>query len=165
MTRSSMPSPAERPRPDGSRVRVALVVSRFNHDVSTRLLAGAEACLEQHGCTAERRRVIYVPGAFEVPQAARKLALSGKYDAIIGLGAVIRGETAHFEYVAGAAAQGLAQVGLETGVPTAFGVLTTETLEQAMARAGSGADNKGWEAAVSALEMAGLFRELGGGKR
>ncbi len=147
---------------DGSRIRVALVVSRFNDLVTEKLLEGAERCLERHGCTAERRKVVRVPGAWEIPQAAKMLARGGEFDAIIGLGALIRGETPHFDVLAAEVARGLGQVGLDSGVPTIFGVLTTNTVEQALARAGAKSGNKGWEAALAALEMAGLFRDLGG---
>ena len=147
---------------DGSRIRVALVVSRFNDLVTEKLLDGAERCLELHGCTAERRKVVRVPGAWEIPQAAKRLARGGGFDAIIGLGALIRGETPHFDVLAAEVARGLGQVGLDSGVPTIFGVLTTNTVEQALARAGAKSGNKGWEAALASLEMAGLFRDLGG---
>ena len=147
--------------PDGSRIRVALVVSRFNDFVTEKLLDGAERCLERHGCTAERRKVVRVPGAWEIPQAAKRLARGGGFDAIIGLGALIRGETPHFDVLAAEVARGLGQVGLDSGVPTIFGVLTTDTVEQALARAGAKSGNKGWAAALAALEMAGVFRDLG----
>ena len=150
------------PSPDGSRIRVALVVSRFNDFVTEKLLDGAERCLERHGCTAERRKVVRVPGAWEIPQAAKRLAREGGFDAIIGLGALIRGETPHFDILAAEVARGLGQVGLDSGVPTIFGVLTTNTVEQALARAGAKSGNKGWEAALAALEMAELLRDLGG---
>jgi 6,7-dimethyl-8-ribityllumazine synthase len=145
---------------DGSGVRVALVVSRFNDFVTTKLLAGAEACLEGHGCSESARTVVWVPGAWEIPQAAQRLARSGAYDAIVALGALIRGETSHFDYLAQQVSRGLGQVGLSSGVPTIFGVLTTETVEQALARAGGGSGNKGREAALAALQMVRLFREL-----
>lgn len=147
---------------DGSRIRVALVVSRFHDFVTEKLLDGAERCLERHGCTAERRTVVRVPGAWEIPQAAKRLTTGGGFDAIIGLGALIRGETPHFDVLAAEVARGLGQVGLDSGVPTIFGVLTTNTVEQALARAGAKSGNKGWEAALAALEMTGLFHELGG---
>jgi 6,7-dimethyl-8-ribityllumazine synthase len=147
---------------DGSQIRVALVVSRFHDFVTEKLLDGAERCLERHGCTAERRRVVRVPGAWEIPQAAKRLTTVGGFDAIIGLGALIRGETPHFDVLAAEVARGLGQVGLDSGVPTIFGVLTTNTVEQALARAGAQSGNKGWEAALAALEMTGLFHDLGG---
>ena len=149
-------------RRDGSRIRVALVVSRFNDFVTEKLLDGAERCLERYGCTAERREVVRVPGAWEIPQAAKRLARGGGFDAIIGLGALIRGETPHFDVLAAEVARGLGQVGLDSGVPTIFGVLTTNTVEQALARAGAKSGNKGWAAALAALEMAGVFRDLDG---
>jgi 6,7-dimethyl-8-ribityllumazine synthase len=147
-------------RLDGTGIRVALVVSRFNDLVTAKLLTGAEDCLERHGCTADGRTVVRVPGAWELPLAAKKLAAGGGFDAIVALGALIRGETPHFEYLAAQVARSLAQIGLETGVPTIFGVLTTDTIDQAMARAGAKTGNKGWEAALSALEMVNLFRDL-----
>ena len=146
---------------DGSRIRVALVVSRFNDSVTDKLLDGAEHCLERHGCTAERRKVVRVPGAWEIPQAAKRLAREGGFDVIIGLGALIRGETPHFDVLAAEVARGLGQVGLDSGIPTIFGVLTTDTVEQALARAGTNSRNKGSEAALAALEMAGLFHDIG----
>ena len=146
---------------DGSRIRVALVVSRFNDFVTEKLLDGAERCLERHGCTAERRKVVRVPGAWEIPQAAKRLAREGGFDVIIGLGALIRGETPHFDVLAAEVARGLGQVGLDSGIPTIFGVLTTDTVEQALARAGTNSRNKGSEAALAALEMAGLFHDIG----
>lgn len=149
-----MSSPTE--RLDGSRVRAALVVSRFNEPVTEALLEGAIRCLDRHGCTAERRKVLRVPGAWEIPFAAKKLAAEGGHDVIVGLGALIRGETPHFDVLAAEVARGLGQVGLDSGIPTIFGVLTTDTAAQARARSGSGSDNKGWEAALAALEMANL---------
>ena len=147
---------------DGSEMRVALVVSRFNELVTDKLLAGAERCLDDHGCMADRRRVVRVPGAWEIPQAAKRLAGQGGLDAIIGLGALIRGETPHFDVLAAEVARGLGQVGLDSGIPTIFGVLTTNTAEQALARSGTGPGNKGREAVLAALEMASLFRDLDG---
>ena len=148
-------------RLDGSGLRVALVVSRFNPSVTDQLLRGAEACLERHGCTAERRLVVRVPGAWEIPLVAQRLAQRGGLDAIVALGALIRGETPHFHYLAAEVSRGLGQVALSSGIPTIFGVLTTDTEEQAVARAGPGPDNKGWEAARAALELAHVLRELG----
>jgi 6,7-dimethyl-8-ribityllumazine synthase len=147
-------------RLDGTGIRMALVVSRFNDLVTAKLLSGAEDCLERHGCTAEDRTVVRVPGAWELPLAAKKLAALGGFDAIVALGALIRGETPHFDYLAAQVARSLAQIGLETGIPTIFGVLTTDTIDQAMSRAGAKTGNKGWEAALSALEMVNLFRDL-----
>ena len=146
-------------RPAG-RSRFALVVSRFNDAITSRLLAGARAALREAGATPEHVVAMSVPGAFELPQAARCAAESGSYDAIICLGCVIRGETPHFEYISAAVAHGLMQASGDTGVPMAFGVLTTDSWEQAEARAGDGRDNKGFEAAAAALEMAELFGTL-----
>jgi 6,7-dimethyl-8-ribityllumazine synthase len=150
-------------RLDGSGIRVALVVARFNDLVTSKLLSGAEDCLQRHGCTEELRTVVRVPGSWELPQAAKKLADRGDVDAIVALGALIRGETPHFEYLAAQVARGLARIALDSGIPTIFGVLTTDTMDQALARAGLKTGNKGWEAALSALEMVNLFREIEGG--
>lgn len=140
-------------------LRFALVTARFNEFVVEPLIRGALDALRRHG--AEKQAdIVRVPGAFDLPLAARKLAMSRRYDALIALGAVIRGETPHFDYVAGECASGLARIALESGVPIAFGVLTTETLEQAMDRAGGKAGNKGADAAMAAIEMANLMRRL-----
>ena len=146
-------------RPAGTS-KFAIVVSRFNEAITTRLLAGARAALVEAGAGADQIEAMAVPGAFELPQAARCAAESGRFDAVICLGCVIRGETAHFEYISAAVAHGLMHASGETGVPMAFGVLTTDTWEQAEARAGDGRDNKGFEAAAAALEMAELFAAL-----
>ncbi len=146
---------------DGKGVRVALIVSRFNDVITRRLLAGAANCLERHGCATQDQTVVRVPGAWELPQAAQKLAEQGKFDAIIALGAVIRGETPHFDVLAHQMARGLADVALHAGLPLIFGVLTTDTVEQALARSGSESGNRGWEAGLSALEMVSLFRAIG----
>lgn len=140
--------------------RFALVVSRFNEFISGHLLSGALDCLKRHEAEDENIDIIWVPGAFEVPLAAKKAVLSKRYDAVICLGAVIRGSTPHFDYVASEVAKGVAQVGLESGTPVIFGVITSDTLEQAIERAGSKAGNKGWQAAASAIEMADLSRQL-----
>ena len=140
--------------------RFALVVSRFNEAITTRLLEGARGALIQAGAAEGDVAVYTVPGAFELPQAARAAAETGRFDAVICLGCVIRGETAHFEYISAAAAHGLMEASGETGVPMAFGVLTTDTWEQAEARAVEGPSNKGFEAAAAALEMAALHRTL-----
>ena len=140
--------------------RFALVVSRFNEFISGHLLSGALDCLKRHEAEDEKIDIIWVPGAFEVPLAAKKAVLSKRYDAVICLGAVIRGSTPHFDYVASEVAKGVAQVGLESGTPVIFGVITSDTLEQAIERAGSKAGNKGWQAAASAIEMADLSRQL-----
>jgi 6,7-dimethyl-8-ribityllumazine synthase len=140
--------------------RFAIVVSRFNEFITSKLLAGAIDALKRHGCADESITVVHVPGAFELPFMAKKLAESGLYDAVICLGCVIRGQTPHFEYVAGQAARGIAEVGLATGVPTTFGVITADTLEQAVERAGAKAGNKGVDAAVNAIELVNLLRQL-----
>lgn len=142
--------------------RFGIVVSRFNDLVTRRLLQGARDCLVRHGAPDEFLEVAWVPGAWEIPAALRRMADTGRFDALIALGAVIRGATPHFEYVSGGVASGVAAVGAETGIPTIFGVLTTETIEQALERAGSKAGNKGWEAALAAIEMVNLFGELDG---
>jgi 6,7-dimethyl-8-ribityllumazine synthase len=145
---------------DGSGLSLAVVVSRFNQFLTERLLEGAKQALEEKGVDAERMDVFHVPGAFELPLVAKRLAESGRYNAVVCLGAVLRGETPHFDYVAGEAARGIAQVALETGVPIAFGVVTANTLQQALDRAGGSAGNKGYDAAVTAIEMANLMRKM-----
>jgi len=137
-----------------------IVVSRFNDFICERLLGGALDALKRTGASEERIEVFRVPGAYEIPLAAKKLAGSGRYDAVICLGAVIRGATPHFDYVANEVAKGIATVALETSVPVTFGVLTTDTLEQAIERAGSKAGNKGFEAAMAAVEMANLMKNM-----
>ncbi len=137
--------------------RFGIVVSRFNEVIGSRLLSGALDCLKRHGADLETVEIAWVPGAFEIPLVARKMADSGRYDALICLGAVIRGSTPHFDYVANEVSKGIASVGLGSGVPTLFGVLTTDTIEQAIERAGTKAGNKGWEAALSAVEMANVL--------
>ena len=144
---------------NGKGMRFALVVGRFNELISSRLYEGAMDCLRRHDVEDGDIDVAWVPGAFEMPLVAQRLAAGG-YDAVICLGAVIRGGTPHFEYVAAEAAKGIAKVTLDTGVPVVFGVLTTDTIEQAIERAGTKAGNKGWAAATSALEMANLLRGL-----
>lgn len=145
---------------DGRRLRIAIVASRFNETISRRLVDGALHALKQHGVADDDVSLSWVPGAFEIPVVAQRLASSGEVDAVVAIGAVIRGETAHFEYVAGPAATGVASASLETGVPISFGVLTTETSEQAAERAGGKMGNKGYEAAVTAIEMTNLFASL-----
>ncbi|RME39314.1 MAG: 6,7-dimethyl-8-ribityllumazine synthase [Planctomycetota bacterium] len=142
--------------------RFAIVVARFNEFITSRLLEAARDTLIRHGAKKDQITCVYVPGSFELPLAAKKLAESGRFEAVIALGCVIRGQTPHFEYVAGEAAKGIAQVMLETGVPVAFGVITADTLEQAVERAGSKAGNKGADAARSAIEMTNLLRLLPG---
>ncbi len=142
-------------------LQFGVVVSRFNELITLRLLAGAEDALIRHGCDVDTQvDVAYVPGTFEMPLVVRKLADSGKYDAVIGLGAVIRGATPHFDYVAAEVAKGIATVALQSGVPCLFGVLTTDSIEQAIERAGTKSGNKGWHAAVAAIEMANLLKQL-----
>jgi 6,7-dimethyl-8-ribityllumazine synthase len=140
--------------------RFAIVVARFNELVTAPLLDGALACLRSHAVDDDDLVVAWVPGAFELPVVARRLAESGAYDAVICLGAVIRGDTAHFDYVAGQAAQGIRAVAEDTGVPVTFGVLTTDTVEQATDRAGGKHGNKGWDAAMAAMETASVLDQL-----
>src|SRR5438876_4643667 len=141
-------------------LRFAIIVSRFNSFITDRLLAGALDALTRSGCPADNIEIVKVPGSWEMPVVARELARQKRHDAIIALGAVIRGETPHFDYVAGEAARGLAQVAADTGVPVAFGVLTCNTLEQAIDRAGAKGGNKGFDAAMTAIERADLLRQL-----
>ena len=145
---------------DATLMRFAIVAGRFNDTVTKPLLEGAKSALTIHGADFETVPVVWVPGAFEVPLVARRLASSGKYDAVICLGAVVRGGTPHFEYVAGQCAAGVMRAGLDADVPVLFGVHTTDTLDQALERAGSGAGNKGFEAAISAIEMVDVLRRL-----
>jgi 6,7-dimethyl-8-ribityllumazine synthase len=145
-------------------LRFGIVVSRFNDFICDHLLSGAMDVLVRNGAEDGDIEVFKVPGAFEIPQAAKKVALSKRFDAVICLGAVIRGATPHFEYIAAEVSKGVAMVGLESEVPVTFGVLTTDNLEQAIERAGSKAGNKGWDAALSAVEMANLYREMKGKK-
>lgn len=141
-------------------LRFAIVVSRFNEFISSKLVGGALDALQRHGAQEEQIALVKVPGAFEIPMAAQRLARSGNYDAVICLGAVIRGATPHFDYVASEVSKGIAQVALETGIPVAFGVLTTDSLEQAIERAGAKSGNKGWDAAMAAMEMVNLFKSM-----
>ena len=151
---------AEAPLTAAAGGRFAVIVSRFNEAITSRLREGARRALAEAGAADDRVEVFSAPGAFELPQAARSVAETGRFDAIVCLGCVIRGDTPHFEYICDAAAHGLMDASGETGVPMAFGVLTTDSWEQAEARAGDGRDNKGFEAAAAALEMAALFRSL-----
>ena len=146
--------------PDGRGRRIAIAASRFNRLVTDPLVAGAAEELRRHGVAPDRVDLAWVPGSFELPLAVARLAATGRYAGIVALGAVIRGQTPHFDYVAGEAAGGLAAVARATGVPVAFGVLTTDTMEQALDRAGGKAGNKGAEAARTALEMASLLEEI-----
>lgn len=143
-------------------LRFAILAARFNDFIVEQLVRGAVDALKRHGAGDKQIELVRVPGAFDMPLVARKLAQSRKYDAIVALGAVIKGATAHFDYVAGECAGGLARVAQETGVPIAFGVLTTETIEQAIERAGTKAGNKGADAAVTAIELANLLRRIEG---
>jgi 6,7-dimethyl-8-ribityllumazine synthase len=146
----------------GEGLNIALVVGRFNAFITERLLEGALDCLRRHGVADTGLTVVRVPGAWEIPLAAKKLAQAGAQDAVICLGAVIRGSTPHFDYVAAEVSKGIAQVSLESGIPILFGILTTDTLEQAVERAGSKAGNKGYAAAEAALEMVNLLKDMGG---
>lgn len=141
-------------------LRFAFVAARFNDFVVEPLIRGAVDALKRHGVSEKQIEIVRVPGAFDIPIAARKLSLSRRFDALIALGAVVRGQTPHFDYVAGECASGLARIALESGVPIAFGVLTTDTMEQAVDRAGGKAGNKGADAALAAIEMANLLRRL-----
>lgn len=145
---------------DANGLKFGIIVSRFNSFIAERLLEGALDALIRHGAGDSDIDVVRVPGAFEIPLTAKKMTQGGKYDAIICLGAVIRGATPHFDYVAAEVSKGIAHVSLETGVPVAFGVLTTDTIEQAVERAGTKAGNKGFDAAMTAIETARLYREL-----
>ncbi len=145
---------------DARDLKVALVVARFNELISERLLEGALDCLRRHGAEDKALHVIRVPGGFELGLAAKAAAASGDYDAVVCLGAVVRGATPHFDLVAGEAARGVARAALDSGVPVTFGVLTTDTLEQAIERAGAKSGNKGWDAALAGIEMAQLLRTL-----
>lgn len=144
---------------DAKGLKVALIVSRWNETVTERLLASALDCLVRHGADPAQLTVVKVPGSWELPLAAAKIARSGP-DAVIALGALVRGETPHFDLLAAEAAKGLAQAGLSSGIPVIFGVLTCDTMEQAMDRAGGKAGNKGWDAAEAAIEMASLYKRL-----
>jgi 6,7-dimethyl-8-ribityllumazine synthase len=144
---------------DGSSLTVAIIASRFNDSVVQRLVEGAGSCLEKHGVAPDSIHLYWVPGAWEIPLVARRLAERGGVDAIVALGLVVRGQTAHFDYVAGESAA-VGRVALDTGVPISFGVLTTETWEQAVDRSGGKLGNKGWEAAMAALETANLLKGL-----
>jgi 6,7-dimethyl-8-ribityllumazine synthase len=141
-------------------LRFGIIVSRFNDFIGERLVGGAMDALKRSGADEKDIDLFKVPGAFEIPLVAKKVAKSGRYDAVICLGAVIRGATPHFDYVANEVSKGIAHVSLETDIPIAFGVLTTDTLEQAIERAGSKAGNKGWDAAMAAIEMANLMRGI-----
>lgn len=144
----------------GAGRKFAIVVSRFNEFVSLRLLEGAMDCLRRHGTHDEDITIVWVPGAFDIPAAAKRVGDTGSYDAVVCLGAVIRGATPHFDYVASEVAKGVAHVSMETGVPAVFGVVTADSLEQAIERAGSKGGNRGWDAAQSAMELADLYAAM-----
>jgi len=141
-------------------LRVGIVAARFNEFITSKLLSGALDALKRHGASDENLAIVWVPGAFEIPLAAQKLAASKQFDAVICLGAVIRGSTPHFEYVCAEVAKGIAQVGLQSGIPVIFGVITADTIEQAVERAGTKAGNKGFNAAMAAMEMANVLKLL-----
>jgi len=138
----------------------AIVVSRFNDLVTTRLLDGAIDCLKRHGAADENIEVAWVPGAFELPIVAQKLARTGRFDVVTCLGAIVRSDTPHFDYVAGESSKGIARVGLDTGVPITFGIITADTVDQAVQRAGVKAGNRGWDAGMNAIEMASLMSSI-----
>lgn len=144
----------------GNDMSIAVVAGRFNHFIVDELVSGARDALARQGIDESRQALVWVPGAFEIPLAADRLAASGKYDAVIALGAVIRGGTPHFDFVAGECASGLTRVSLDHGVPVTFGVLTTDTVEQALERAGTGEGNKGYDAAMTAIEMVETLRAV-----
>ncbi len=141
-------------------LKIALIVSRFNDFITKRLLDGAIDCLERHEADTENISVIYCPGAFEIPQTTQQIINSGKYDAVVCLGCVIRGETPHFDYIAAEVTKGVAHIGLNSEIPVTLGVLTADNLEQAIERAGTKSGNKGWDAALSAIELINLFKSL-----
>lgn len=145
---------------DAKSLNVAIVVSRFNDFITHKLLDGALDCLKRHGCEDDNILVTRIPGAFEIPLVAKKLADSKKYDAVICVGCVIRGATPHFDYVANESTKGIAHVMMDSGVPVSFGILTTDTIEQAIERAGTKAGNKGWDAAITAIETANVLKQL-----
>ena len=146
----------------GSGLKVGIVVGRFNEFITSKLLGGAEDALKRHGISEENIDIAWVPGAFEIPFAAKKMVDTGRYDAVITLGTVIRGATPHFDYVCGEVSKGVASLTMESGIPVIFGVLTTNTIEQAVERAGTKAGNKGWDAATAAIEMANLSKSFEG---
>jgi 6,7-dimethyl-8-ribityllumazine synthase len=145
---------------DAGGKRFGILVGRFNDFIGKRLLEGALDCLVRHGAKEEQVSVVWVPGTFEMPAVAQRMAAGKKYDALVCLGVVLRGDTPHFDFIAGEAAKGIAKVGMEAGIPVIFGIITADTLEQAIERAGTKSGNKGWTAALSAIEMANLYRVL-----
>lgn len=144
----------------GNDIKIGIVASRFNEFITSKLIGGAEDCLTRHDVSTENIDLAWVPGAFEIPVVAQKMAKSGKYDGIICLGAVIRGATSHYDYVCAEVSKGIATVSLQTGVPVMFGVVTTDTIEQAIERAGTKAGNKGYDCAMSVIEMINLMKKL-----
>ena len=144
----------------GSGIKVGIVASRFNEFITSKLVGGADDCLKRHGVAEDDISVAWVPGAYEIPLIAKKMAASGKYDAVICVGAVIRGATSHYDYVCNEVSKGIAQISLQSDVPVLFGVLTTDTIEQAIERAGTKAGNKGYDCAMSALEMVNLIKGM-----
>lgn len=144
----------------GEGLKVGIVVGRFNEFITSKLLGGAQDALRRHGVNVEDVDIAWVPGAFEIPVAAQKMAQTKKYDAIITLGTVIRGSTPHFDYVSAEVTKGVGKISLDEGLPVIFGVLTTDTIEQAIERAGTKAGNKGWDAATAAIEMANLLKQM-----
>lgn len=144
----------------GEGLKIGIIASRFNEFITSKLVSGAEDCLKRHGVADEDMSVAWVPGAFEIPVIAKRMAASGKYDAVICVGAVIRGATSHYDYVCSEVSKGIAAASLETGVPVLFGILTTDTIEQAIERAGTKAGNKGTDCAMSALEMVNLIKNI-----
>ena len=144
----------------GHGLKIGLIGSRFNEFIVSKLIGGAEDCLTRHGVNSDDISLAWVPGAFEIPVIAKKMAESGKYDAVICLGTVIRGATSHYDYVCAEVSKGVAQVSIQTGIPVLFGILTTDTIEQAIERAGTKAGNKGYDCAMSALEMVNLIKGL-----
>lgn len=143
-----------------SKTKYAIIVSRFNELINSKLLEGCTDCLLRHGATEDEIEIFWVPGAFEIPLTASKIAKTKRFDAVIALGCVIKGATPHFDYVSAEVSKGVASVGLETGIPVIFGVLTTDSIEQAIERAGTKVGNKGWDAALSAIETVNLFKEI-----
>lgn len=144
----------------GEGLKIGIIASRFNEFITSKLVSGAEDCLKRHGVAEDNMSVAWVPGAFEIPIIAKNMAKSGKYDAVICVGAVIRGATSHYDYVCAEVSKGIASVSLETGTPVLFGILTTDTIEQAIERAGTKAGNKGTDCAMSALEMVNLIKNI-----
>lgn len=144
----------------GKDLKIGIINSRFNEFITSKLLSGAEDCLLRHDVSSENIEIVWVPGTFEIPLVAQKMAKSGKYDAIICLGCVIRGATSHYDYVCSEVSKGIAKVSLDSELPVIFGIVTTENIEQAIERAGTKAGNKGYDCAMNALEMANLFKSL-----